>query len=30
MKGTGKSMKNVLYVLQYAKSHLSGRSDTEQ
>ena len=26
---TGESMKNVLYVLQYAKRHLSGRSDTE-
>ena len=27
---TGKSMKNALYVLQYAKKHLSGRSDIEQ
>ena len=27
---TGKSMKNALYVLQYAKRHLSGRSDVEQ
>ena len=27
---TGKSMKNALYVLRYAKSHLSGRSDAEQ
>ena len=27
---TGKSMKNTLYVLQYAKRHLSGRSDVEQ
>ena len=27
---TGKSMKNALYVLQYAKMHLSGRSDIEQ
>ena len=27
---TGKSMKNALYVLQYAKRHLSGRSDIEQ
>jgi len=25
-----KSMKNVLYVLRYAKKHLSGRSDVEQ
>ena len=24
---TGKSLKNALYVLQYAKRHLSGRSD---
>ena len=24
---TGKSMKNALYVLRYAKKHLSGRSD---
>ena len=24
---TGKSMKNALYVLRYAKRHLSGRSD---
>ena len=27
---TGKSMKNVLYVLQYAERHLSGRSNVEQ
>ena len=27
---TGKSMKNALYVLQYTKRHLSGRSDVEQ
>ena len=27
---TGKSMKNVLYVLRYAKRHLSGRSDVEE
>ena len=27
---TGKSMKNALYVLQYAKRHLSGRSDVKQ
>jgi len=27
---TGKSMKNVLYVLQYGKRHLSGRSDVKQ
>ena len=27
---TGKSMKNALYVLWYAKRHLSGRSDVEQ
>ena len=27
---TGKSMKNALYVLQYAKRHLSGQSDVEQ
>ena len=26
---TSKSMKNALYVLQYAKRHLSGRSDVE-
>ena len=26
---TGKSMKNALYVLWYAKRHLSGRSDVE-
>ena len=25
-KDTGKSMKNVLYVLRYAKRHLSGRT----
>ena len=25
---TGKSMKNALYVLRYAKSHLSGQSQT--
>ena len=27
---TGKSMKNALYVLRYAKRHLSGRSYVEQ
>ena len=27
---TGKSMKIALYVLRYAKRHLSGRSDVEQ
>ena len=27
---TDKSMKNALYVLQYAKRHLSNRSDIEQ
>ena len=27
---TGKSMKNALYILRYAKRHLSGRSDVEQ
>ena len=27
---TGKSIKNALYVLRYAKRHLSGRSDVEQ
>ena len=27
---TGKSMKNALYVLRYAKRHLSGPSDIEQ
>ena len=27
---TGKSMKNVLYVLWYAKRHLSGRSNVKQ
>ena len=27
---TGKSMKNALYVLWYAKRHLSGQSDVEQ
>ena len=27
---TGKSMKNALYVLQYAKRHMSGRSNVEQ
>jgi len=25
-KDSGKSMKNALYVLQYAKGHLSGRT----
>ena len=29
-KNTGKSMKNALYVLRYAKRYLSGRSDVEQ
>ena len=27
---TGKSMKNALYVLRYAKRYLSGQSDVEQ
>ena len=27
---TGKSMKNALYILWYAKSHLLGQSDVEQ
>ena len=27
---TGKSMKNALHVLRYAKRHLSGRSNVEQ
>ena len=27
---TGKSMKNALYVLRYAKKHLSGQSDVKQ
>ena len=27
---TGKSMKNALYILRYAKRHLSGRSDVEE
>ena len=27
---TGKSMKNALYILWYAKRYLSGRSDVEQ
>ena len=27
---TGKSMKNALYVLRYAKRHLLGRRDVEQ
>ena len=30
MEDTGKSLKNVLYVLRYAKRHLSGRTDVEQ
>ena len=29
-ENTGKSMKNALYVLRYAKRHLSGRNDVEQ
>ena len=29
-KDTGKSMNNALYVLRYAKRHLSGQSDVEQ
>ena len=29
-KDTGKSMKNALYILRYAKRHLLGRSDVEQ
>ena len=28
-KDTGKSMKNALYVLRYAKRHLLGRNDVE-
>ena len=27
---TGKSMKNTLYILQYAKRHLLGQSNVEQ
>ena len=27
---TGKSMKNAMYILGYAKRHLSGRSNVEQ
>ena len=27
---TGRSMKNVVYVLRFAKRHLLGRSDVEQ
>ena len=27
---TGESIKNALYVLWYAKRHMSGRSDVEQ
>ena len=27
---TGKSMKNALFILQYAKRNLSGRSDIKQ
>ena len=27
---TGKSMKDALYILRYAKRHLSGRSDVKQ
>ena len=27
---TGKSMKNVLYILRHAKRYLSGRSEVEQ
>ena len=29
-EGTGKSMKNALYVLQYSKRHLSGRSNVKK
>ena len=29
-KDTGKSMKNALYVLRYAKRYLSGRSNVKQ
>ena len=29
-ENTGKSMKNALYVLRYAKRHLSGQSNVEQ
>ena len=29
-ENTGKSMKNALYVLRYAKRHLLGQSDVEQ
>ena len=27
---TGKSMKNALYILRYAKRHLLGQSDVQQ
>jgi len=29
-EGTGKFMKNILYILQYVKRHLSGQSNIEQ
>ena len=29
-KDTGKSMKNALYILRYAKRHLLGQSDVKQ
>jgi len=29
-ESTGKFVKNVLYVLQYAKGHLSGQSNVKQ
>ena len=29
-KDAGKSMKNALYALRYAKKHLSGQRDVEQ
>jgi len=29
-EGTGKSMKNALYVLQYAKRHFSSQSNVKQ
>jgi len=29
-EGTGNSMNNALYVLQYAKRHLLGQSDVKQ
>jgi len=29
-EGTGKSMKNILFILQYAKRHLSSQRDVKQ